>query len=64
VRPTTAQCHEYWCTEQPREGGVELWFNSVADKDAFFSDPANPGVVSPDMRMFGDMDQTRFVPTR
>ena len=45
------------------DGTAELWFDSVADKDAFFSDPEYLEIVAPDERVFADMEQTRFLVT-
>lgn len=45
------------------DGTAELWFDSVADKDAFYSDPEYLAVVAPDERVFADMEQTRFLVT-
>ena len=55
---------EYAAGEPAYDGTAELWLDTVADKDAFFSDPEYLAVVSPDERVFADMDQTRFILTR
>ena len=52
---------EYATSEPAYDGTAELWFESVADKDAFFSDPDYLAIVAPDERIFADMDQTRFL---
>jgi uncharacterized protein (TIGR02118 family) len=52
---------EYASAEPAYDGTAELWFDSVEDKDAFFSDPGYLAVVAPDERVFADMDQTRFL---
>ena len=56
------QCHtvagEYADGEAPFDGVVELWFDSVADKDAFFSDPDYLKDVQPDESRFADMART------
>lgn len=46
------------------DGTAELWFDSVADKDAFYSDPEYLAVVNPDERVFADMTLTRFFVTK
>lgn len=43
------------------DGTAEIWFDSVQDKDAFFSDRDYLAIVAPDERVFADMDQTRFL---
>jgi len=45
------------------DGTAELWFDSVEDKNAFFSDPDYLAIVAPDERIFADMDQTQFLVT-
>jgi uncharacterized protein (TIGR02118 family) len=55
---------EYASGEPSYDGTAELWFDSVADRDAFFSDPEYLAIVAPDERVFADMDQTRFFVTR
>lgn len=61
------QCHtmldEYAQGEVAFDGTAELWFDSVADKDAFFSDPDYLRDVSPDEERFADMTQTVFFVT-
>jgi hypothetical protein len=47
--------------EPAYDGTAEIWFDSVQDKDAFFSDPDYLAIVAPDERVFADMDQTRFL---
>ena len=62
-----ARFHEYWRTVHARKVGsrtAELWFDSIEDKDAFYSDPDYLAVVAPDEHVFADMDQTRFLLTR
>ncbi len=51
---------EYAVGEPAYDGTAELWFDSVQDKEAFFSDPDYLALVAPDERVFADMDQTRF----
>jgi uncharacterized protein (TIGR02118 family) len=62
------QCHtlldEYAQGEVAFDGTAELWFDSVADKDAFFSDPDYLRDVNPDEKLFADMDRTVFFVTR
>ena len=45
------------------DGTAELWFASVADKDAFYSDPEYLARVQPDERVFADMTRTLFFVT-
>ena len=52
---------EYAIGEPAYDGTAEIWFDSVQDKDAFFSDPDYLAIVAPDERVFADMDQTCFV---
>ena len=52
---------EYATSEPAFDGTAELWFDSVEDKDAFFSDPDYLAIVAPDERVFADMEQTRFL---
>lgn len=51
---------EYQQGEVSFDGTAELWFNSIADKDAFFSDPDYLENVHPDESKFADMTQTVF----
>lgn len=55
---------EYASGDPAFDGTAELWFDSVADKDAFYSDPEYLAVVAPDERVFADMQQSRFLVTR
>jgi uncharacterized protein (TIGR02118 family) len=55
---------EYAAGDPAYDGTAELWFDSVADKDAFYSDPEYLAVVAPDERVFADMTRTRFLVTR
>lgn len=55
---------EYAAGEPAFDGTAELWFESVADKDAFYSDPEYLAHVAPDERVFADMERTRFLVTR
>lgn len=61
------QCHtlpgEYARGEPDFDGIAEIWFDSVADKDAFFSDPDYIADVQPDESLFADMTRTRFIVT-
>lgn len=54
---------EYGNGEPPFDGVAELWFDSVADKDAFYSDPEYLERVQPDERVFADMTRTLFFVT-
>jgi uncharacterized protein (TIGR02118 family) len=55
---------EYAAGEPAYDGTAELWFDSVEDKDAFYSDPDYLAVVAPDESVFADMEKTRFLLTR
>ena len=55
---------EYAAGEPAYDGTAELWFDSVADKDAFYSDPEYLAVVNPDERVFADMTLSRFLVTK
>lgn len=61
------QCHtmlaEYAFGDPAFDGTAELWFDSVADKDAFFSDPDYLRDVKPDEERFADMTRTVFFVT-
>ena len=61
------QCHtrdgEYQRGEVPFDGTAELWFDSVADKDAFFTDPDYLAHIQPDELRFADMSRTVFFVT-
>lgn len=52
---------EYAAGDPAYDGTAELWFDSVEDKNAFFSDPEYLAIVAPDERVFADMDRTRFL---
>jgi uncharacterized protein (TIGR02118 family) len=52
---------EYATGAPAYDGIAEIWFDSVQDKDAFFSDRDYLDIVAPDERVFADMDQTRFL---
>jgi uncharacterized protein (TIGR02118 family) len=58
------QCHtmlaEYEQGEVAYDGTAELWFDTVEDKDAFFSDPDYLRSVRPDESRFADMTETVF----
>ena len=55
---------EYAAGEPAFDGTAELWFDSIADKDAFYSDPEYLAIVNPDERVFADMQLSRFLVTR
>ena len=42
------------------DGTAEMWFDSVADKDLFYSDPDYLATVHPDESNFADMTRTFF----
>lgn len=54
---------EYAQSQVAFDGTAELWFDTVADKDAFFSDPDYLRDVNPDEERFADMAQTAFFVT-
>jgi uncharacterized protein (TIGR02118 family) len=54
---------EYANGEVPYDGTAELWFDSIEDKDRFFSDPDYLENVSPDESRFADMTKTVFFMT-
>jgi uncharacterized protein (TIGR02118 family) len=51
---------EYEAGEPAFDGTAELWFESIADKDAFYSDPEYLSDVNPDEKVFADMARTLF----
>jgi uncharacterized protein (TIGR02118 family) len=54
---------EYAAGDPAYDGTAELWFDTVADKDAFYSDPEYLAHVNPDERVFADMALCRFLVT-
>ena len=54
---------EYSAGEPAFDGAAELWFESVADKERFFSDPDYLAQVNPDEAKFSDMVHTLFFMT-
>lgn len=61
------QCHtrdeDYADGEPPFDGTAELWFDTVEDCNAFYSDPDYIRDVHPDEECFADMDRTVFFRT-
>lgn len=61
------QCHtlpaSYAQGEVAFDGTAELWFDSVEDRAAFFSDPDYLAHVQPDEGRFADMTRTVFFET-
>jgi uncharacterized protein (TIGR02118 family) len=61
------QCHtmpgQYEQGEVAFDGTAELWFDSVADMEAFYSDPDYLRDVQPDEPRFADMSKTVFFVT-
>jgi uncharacterized protein (TIGR02118 family) len=55
---------EYAAGEPSYDGTAELWFDSIADKDAFYADPEYLALVRPDESVFADMSRTQFFVTR
>ncbi|HSM32329.1 MAG TPA: EthD domain-containing protein [Woeseiaceae bacterium] len=62
------QCHtvpdQYQKGEVAFDGTAELWFDNVADMEAFYSDPDYLRDVQPDEPRFADMSKTVFFVTR
>ena len=54
---------EYAAGEPAFDGTAELWFDSIADKDAFYSDAEYLANVNPDEKVFADMTTTLFFVT-
>lgn len=54
----------YDAGEPAFDGTAELWFDSTADMEAFYSDPEYLAEVQPDERVFADMSATLFFVTR
>lgn len=54
---------EYNGGEPAFDGTAELWFDSLADKESFYSDPEYLAQVAPDEEVFADMTRTLFVVT-
>ncbi|HEX5972108.1 MAG TPA: EthD domain-containing protein [Gemmatimonadaceae bacterium] len=54
---------EYAGGEPAFDGTAELWFDSVADKDAFYSDPDYLATVRPDEMVFADLAASQFFVT-
>ena len=61
------QCHtlpaDYQHGDVAFDGTAELWFDTVQDKDAFFTDPDYLKDIQPDESRFADMTQTVFFVT-
>jgi uncharacterized protein (TIGR02118 family) len=61
------QCHtmldQYEQGEVAFDGTAELWFDSVADMQAFYGDPDYLRDVQPDEARFADMSETVFFVT-
>jgi uncharacterized protein (TIGR02118 family) len=61
------QCHtmldQYEQGEVAFDGTAELWFDSLADMEAFYSDADYLRDVQPDEARFADMSQTVFFVT-
>ncbi|MGD1002247.1 MAG: EthD domain-containing protein [Candidatus Brocadiia bacterium] len=62
------QCHtvpeEYVSGDAPYDGTAEVWFDSVADKEAFFQHPEYLAKIRPDELLFADLEKTKFFVTR
>lgn len=61
------QCHtlptEYASGGVAFDGTAELWFESIEDKDRFYSDPDYLARIQPDESRFADMAGTVFFVT-
>jgi uncharacterized protein (TIGR02118 family) len=55
---------EYAAGEPAYDGTAELWFDSVADKDAFYSDAEYLATVRPDELVFADLTRSHFLVTK
>lgn len=62
------QCHtllESYADGEPAfDGTAELWFDSVADQQAFFSDPEYLARIHPDESNFADLERCQFFLTQ
>lgn len=62
------QCHtmpeEYENGDVAFDGTAELWFDSRADMDAFYSDPDYLAHIRPDEALFADLERTVFFVTQ
>jgi uncharacterized protein (TIGR02118 family) len=54
---------EYANGEPAFDGIAELWFDSIEDRDGFYSDPEYLATVKPDESRFADMTRTQFIVT-
>jgi uncharacterized protein (TIGR02118 family) len=54
---------EYANGEPAFDGMAELWFDSIEDKDRFYSDPEYLAKIKPDESRFADMTRTQFIVT-
>lgn len=61
------QCHtvaeEYAAGQASFDGTAELWFDSIQDKDAFFTHPEYLARIGPDEPNFADLANTKFFVT-
>jgi uncharacterized protein (TIGR02118 family) len=61
------QCHtllEQYAEGEPAfDGTAELWFDSLDDMQAFYSDREYLALIKPDEPRFADMENTRFFVT-
>jgi uncharacterized protein (TIGR02118 family) len=61
------QCHtvaqEYQDGDAPFDGTAELWFDSVADMDAFYQHPEYLSKIRPDELNFADLAGCKFFVT-
>ena len=61
------QCHtlgETYASGDPAfDGTAELWFDSLQDMTAFYSDPEYLADIHPDEPRFADMEATKFFVT-
>jgi uncharacterized protein (TIGR02118 family) len=54
---------EYANGEPAFDGMAELWFDSIEDRNQFYSDPEYLATVKPDEALFADMTRTQFIVT-
>ena len=55
---------EYAAGEPAFDGIAELWFDSIEDRDRFYSDPEYLATIKPDESQFADLTRTQFIATR
>lgn len=62
------QCHtlpqEYQVQDGCFDGVAEVWFDTPADKDSFFTHPEYLAMIRPDEMKFADLGNCRFFMTQ